>query len=78
MTRNLQLVSNNKFETEGMRTPETLRQFCGRHSPNATRSPTSDEKLLDAYSQAVISVVDKVSPAVVNIDVQRQVTGRKT
>lgn len=39
--------------------------------------PTSDEKLLDAYSQAVISVVDKVSPAVVNIDVKRQLRGRR-
>jgi S1-C subfamily serine protease len=36
----------------------------------------ADEQLLDAYSQAVISVVQKVSPAVVNIDVQRQVAGR--
>ncbi|BAZ09177.1 serine protease [Calothrix sp. NIES-4071] len=36
----------------------------------------ASEQLLDAYSQAVISVVQKVSPAVVNIDVQRQVTGR--
>lgn len=34
-------------------------------------------QLLDAYSQAVISVVEKVSPAVVNIDVQRQLTGRR-
>jgi hypothetical protein len=33
-------------------------------------APTSDQKLLDAYSEAVISVVDKVSPAVVNIDVK--------
>lgn len=60
MKPNLQLVSNN-FETEGMRTPAT--------------TPTSDEKLLDAYSQAVINVVEKVSPAVVNIDVQRQLKG---
>jgi S1-C subfamily serine protease len=36
----------------------------------------ASEQLLDAYSQAVISVVQKVSPAVVNIDVQRQVVGR--
>lgn len=60
MKPNLQLVSNN-FETEGMRNPAT--------------APTSDEKLLDAYSQAVINVVEKVSPAVVNIDVQRQLKG---
>lgn len=62
MTRNLQLVSNNDFETEGMRTPAA--------------APNSDEKLLDAYSQAVISVVEKVSPSVVNIDVQ-QLRGRR-
>jgi len=63
MTRILQLGSNSNFETEGMRNPTT--------------TPTSDEQLLDAYSQAVISVVEKVSPAVVNIDVQRQLKGRR-
>lgn len=35
------------------------------------RGNFDDEVLLDAYSQAVIHVVDKVSPAVVNIEVQR-------
>jgi len=61
MNRNLQLISNGNFN-EGMM-PQT--------------APTSDERLLDAYSQAVIGVVDKVSPAVVNIDVHRQLRGRR-
>ena len=62
MKRNLQLVSNSNFE-EGMESPAI--------------APTSDQKLLHAYSEAVISVVDKVSPAVVNIDVQRQLRSRR-
>ncbi|MBW4665169.1 MAG: trypsin-like peptidase domain-containing protein [Chroococcus sp. CMT-3BRIN-NPC107] len=61
MNRNLQLISNSNFD-EGMM-PQT--------------APTADERLLDAYSQAVIGVVDKVSPAVVNIDVHRQLRGRR-
>lgn len=63
MTGNLRQVSNNYFAREG-------NQFPRRDTSNA------DEQLLDAYSQAVIGVVQKVSPAVVNIDVQRQVTAR--
>jgi S1-C subfamily serine protease len=73
MTGNLQLVSNSNFD-EGM--------HSGFHPDPAeaglsTTPETSDQKLLDAYSQAVISVVDKVSLAVVNIDVQRQLRSRR-
>lgn len=61
MRGNLQQVSNDYFASDS--------------GVGQTMSKAS-EQLLDAYSQAVISVVQKVSPAVVNIDVQRQVTGR--
>ena len=36
----------------------------------APEVPTEDQALLDAYSRAVIDVVDRVGPAVVRIDVK--------
>lgn len=38
--------------------------------------PESDEELLDAYSRAVVSVVEKVGPAVVSIGVKKRVRTR--
>ena len=40
---------------------------------NAAASSLNEKPLLDAYSRAIISAVDQVSPAVVNIDVHRQI-----
>jgi len=38
--------------------------------------PVSDEELLDAYSRAVVGVVEKVGPAVVSIGMKRQMRSR--
>lgn len=44
--------------------------------PLARRPAATDPDLLDAYSQAVVSVVDKVSPAVVHVKVRAARQGR--
>jgi S1-C subfamily serine protease len=64
MKRALRPVSD-----DGAKTAATL-------SPKAT--PAADSDLMDAYSRAVISAVEKVSPSVVNIDVHQRLRGRRT
>jgi S1-C subfamily serine protease len=44
---------------------------------SAKDSYPSDDPLLDAYSQAVIRAVEKVSPSVVNIDVRKNLSGKQ-
>ena len=57
--KNLRSLTNNSFHSH--------------YSETSTNTTNTDERLLDAYSQAVVSVVDKVSPSVVNIEAQRQI-----
>src|SRR6266513_136558 len=48
----------------------------GASSAETTAARRDDTVLLDEYSRTVVSAVDRVSPAVVNIDIKQRQDGR--
>jgi len=56
----------------------SIKDYSGTPIQAAGSIPVEDSALLDAYSRAVIGVVEKVSPSVVNVEVHQSVASSRS
>jgi S1-C subfamily serine protease len=73
MTRNLVLSEQNESAAVSLLNESQPRDGSGSIGKSDV---SSDDSLLDEYSRSVVSAVSRVSPAVVNIEIEQRTKGR--
>ena len=67
----------NMSSTYDFLASDSAENGAGIHAQSYVPVAYNDAELLDAYSRAVVTAAEKVSPSVVKIDVTQRVAGRR-